>query len=228
MSTLTNPERQFLGCLMRLPADKARHLLAGMRADDLADPVAAFVLQLAIELVALDQPPAPVAVFVRAVNTGRAVGEHRQTWLGGWIGETYSDTTTPALAPWLKTAVLEAAWRRALATHAHRVAQAADGSPAEVLRDVADDMATVDDLWARYQSALEQPARLESLPDLDTEAADEPSLTARHYRPRRGRKNHVAQPLRAGRRRRGVARRHPRRVVAVRLLRRPDGQRRRR
>ncbi|MFD8492422.1 hypothetical protein [Amycolatopsis sp. NPDC059657] len=171
MSTLTDPERQFLGCLMRLPADKARHLLAGMRADDLADPVAEFVLQLAIELVAAGQPPAPVALFVHAVDTGRAVGEHRQTWLGGWLGETYSDTTTPALAPWLKTAVLEAAWRRALGTHARRLAHAVDGSSADVLRDVADDTATVDELWARYQAALDQPTRLESAPDLDTEAA---------------------------------------------------------
>ncbi|MFK0243539.1 hypothetical protein ACIQUM_02490 [Amycolatopsis azurea] len=159
---LTDPERQFLGCLMWLSADQARRLLTGMRADDLADPMATFVLQLAIELVADGHPPAPVALFVHAVRTGRATGEHRQHRLGGWLRETYSDVT-PALAGWLKTVVLENAWRRALTAHAQRLIQAAESSPAEIVRDLADDT-TAEELWTRYRDTLSESA---GIPRLD-------------------------------------------------------------
>jgi hypothetical protein len=60
-----------------------------MRADDLADPMAAHVLQLVIEVVAAGQPPAPVAVFAHAVATGRAPGETAAPgWAGGWPRST--------------------------------------------------------------------------------------------------------------------------------------------
>ncbi|AIJ20652.1 hypothetical protein [Amycolatopsis methanolica] len=151
---LTNPERQFLGCLMQLPARRARRLLAGMRAADFAGGMAAHVLQLAIEVVAADQTPAPVTLYTHALATGQAPGEKRREWLSGWLVDTFRDAPMPELADHLKAVLLEAAWRRALLGHARRIEQAVAGSPTAVLRELADDTAAIDELWNRYQAAL--------------------------------------------------------------------------
>lgn len=151
---ITNPERQFVGCLMCLPLTAARRALAGMRATDLADPMTAHAVQLAIEVIAAGQPPAPVTLFAHAVATGQAPGETRRAWLGKWLADTYTATDVPALAPYLKAVVLEAAWRRAVHAHAQRVLQAAEHGPTELLRDLADDTAHIDELWTRYHHAL--------------------------------------------------------------------------
>jgi hypothetical protein len=152
---LTDTERHFLGCLMWLPLTPARRLLAGMCGDDVADPMAAFVLRLAIEVVATDAPPAPVALFTHAVSTGQVIGEQRQAWLGGWLRETYGAVTLPILGERLKIAVLEAAWRRALTIHARRLTQAAEGSSADIARDISTDTAALDALWSRYRAATD-------------------------------------------------------------------------
>ncbi|GAB3008628.1 hypothetical protein LWP59_02615 [Amycolatopsis acidiphila] len=152
---LIDPERAFLGCLLHLPATLARRVLAGMRADDLAGALAAPALQLVIELVAAGTAPAPVAVYAHAVATGRAAGEKRREWLSGWLIDTYRDAPPPALADHLKTVVLEAAWRRALLVHAHRIEQAIDTTDTAALRELADDgHAGAAELWSRYQAAL--------------------------------------------------------------------------
>ncbi|WP_329054059.1 hypothetical protein OG738_13500 [Amycolatopsis sp. NBC_01488] len=157
---LTDPRRQFLGALMQLSAPAARVALAGMRADDFGHGMAAHVAQLAIETVAAGHAPAPVALYAHAVTTGQAPGEHRRHWLTGWLIDTYRDAPPAALGPHLKAVVLEAAWRAAVATHARRLAQAAEDAPAEVLRELTDDT-TVDELWTRYQAAcITEPAPL--------------------------------------------------------------------
>lgn len=154
-SPLVDPERQFVGCLLWLPHVTARRVLAGMRADDLADPMAAHVLQLVIEVVAADVAPAPVAVYSHAVATGQAPGEHNRHRLGRWLADTYGHTPpTQHLAAHLKTVVLEAAWRRAVAEHATRLAHAVESSPTDVLHALADDTAHADDLWQRYRASL--------------------------------------------------------------------------
>lgn len=159
---LVEPERQFVGCLMCLPLNSARRLLAGMRAHDLADPQAAQVLALAIELVGAGQPPAPVTLYAHAVATGRAAGETRRSWLGTWLADTYTATQLPALGPHLKAVVLEAAWRRAIAAHGRRLVHAAEHSPTDVLADLADDAGRIADLWDRYQRARDdRPTTLE-------------------------------------------------------------------
>ena len=159
---LTDPERQFLGCLMQLPARPARRLLTGMRASDFAGGMTAHVLQLAIEVVAADHTPAPVALYAHATATGQAPGEKRREWLSGWLLDTYRDAPPPALADHLKAVVLEAAWRRALLAQARRIEQAVQTSPSEVLRELADDTAAVDELWTRYQAATTaHPTHLE-------------------------------------------------------------------
>ncbi|GAA5128913.1 hypothetical protein [Haloechinothrix salitolerans] len=153
----TDIERQFVGTLLWLPTHQARTVLAGMRADDLATPMPADVLQIVIELVAAGHDPAPVAVFSHAVITGRAPGETRRGWLGKWLADTYTacQATTPAHAQHLKAVVLEAAWRRAIAEHAARLAQAARDSATDVLAALADDTSRIDALWARYRTALD-------------------------------------------------------------------------
>jgi len=159
---LTNPEHQFLGCLMQLPARPARRLLAGMRATDFTGGMTRHVLQLAIEVVAAGHAPAPVALYAHAIATGQAPGEKRREWLSGWLLDTYRDAPPPALADHLKAVVLEAAWRRAVLVHARRIEQAVQNSPSEVLRELADDTAVIDELWTRYQAATAaNPTRLE-------------------------------------------------------------------
>ncbi|MFI6029195.1 hypothetical protein [Amycolatopsis magusensis] len=155
---LLDPQRQFLGCLMQLPTRPARRLLAGMRADDMAAPLPAMVLQLAIETVAADRPPAPAALFAHAVATGRASGDTRRRLVGRWITDAYSDAPPAVLADYLKAAVLADAWRRAVAEHAARLTQAAAESPAEIVRDLCQDTAHLDALWDRYTAATGQHA----------------------------------------------------------------------
>jgi hypothetical protein len=153
---LLDPEQQFVGCLMWLPLDNARLVLAGMRATDLADPTAAAVLQLAIELVAADRPPVPVTLYAHATTTGRVTGEHHRARLGRWLTDTYTATRpVPGLPEHLKIVVLETAWRRALHRHATRVLHATDSSSTDVVHELADDTSHADDLWTRYRTATD-------------------------------------------------------------------------
>ncbi|MFI5585213.1 hypothetical protein ACIA5G_09290 [Amycolatopsis sp. NPDC051758] len=160
-TTLLDPERQFLGCVMQVRIAAARRLLAGMRADDFGSPVAAYVLQLVIELVAADQSPTPMAVIDHArektpaeLRSGQANRLHH---VGLWIVETYSDG--PILPPayygtWLKALVVKDAYRRAVREHAVRLVQAIDSDSAtDVLRRRLDDTERLDDLWRRYCEA---------------------------------------------------------------------------
>lgn len=162
-SAVIDPERQFLGCLMQLTNDPARRLLTGMRATDLADPIASDLLQLAIELVAADRAPTPLALFdglwETTDNRPWAGGTRRLQMAGSWITDTYQHA--PALPTmtggWLKTVVLKAAWRRAVHAHGRRLVQAvSDEWSTTALYDAADDTAQVDDLWTRYRTACEQ------------------------------------------------------------------------
>ncbi|NKQ54411.1 hypothetical protein HFP15_16130 [Amycolatopsis sp. K13G38] len=160
-AALIDPERQLLGCLLQLPTGPARRVLAEMHANDLADPEAAHVLGLAIEVLARDQDPAPVVLYTHAVTTGQAPGRTRREALAQWLFDTYRDAPPAALAEHLKAAVLEAAWRRALTAHADRLRQAADTAPTDLLRELADDTGAIDDLWRRYRAAAEPTTRLE-------------------------------------------------------------------
>jgi len=155
IAALLDPERQFLGCLMQLPLGPVRRLMAGMCACDLADPTAAAVLQLTIELLADGQPPAPVALYTHAVATGRAVGDTRRRHLALWIVDTYRDAPPAVTADHLKTVVLEAAWRRAVTLHALRVLQSVEQCPTDVLREITEDTTAADDLWIRYRTEID-------------------------------------------------------------------------
>ena len=166
---LLDPERQFLGCVMQLALAAARRLLAGMRSDDFDSPIAAHVLQLAIEVTATDRPPTPVVLMDHARETAamprRSGGANRLRALGLWLVDTYSDG--PILPPayygaWLKSLVLKNAYRRAVREHALRLAQAVEQDAAtERLRDLLDDTDRLEDLWRRCQHPDDHGLRLE-------------------------------------------------------------------
>jgi hypothetical protein len=159
-SVILDPERQFLGCVMQLDADPARRLLAGMQAADLNEPIASDVLQLAIELVATDQAPTPLALLDgvwETTDTRPWTGSPRRLQtVGSWLADTYHHAPhAPAVSgTWLKTVVLKAAWRRAVRAHGVRLVQAVDDEWVTTsLFEIADDTARIDDLWSRYLAA---------------------------------------------------------------------------
>jgi hypothetical protein len=165
-SALLNPEHQFLGCLMQLPLNPARRVLSGMRPTDLADPMATFVLHLAIQAIAHDQPPAPVVLFEHAHETAERPRTARLQQVALWIAETYqaAPTAPEQHAVYLKAVVLKTAWRRAVAEHAQRLLQAVAESPTDEVRELADDTTEADELWTRYLGARDHntlSARLE-------------------------------------------------------------------
>src|ERR1044072_6472605 len=88
-AVILDPERQYLGCVLQLDTNPARRLLAGMQAAELADPTASTVLHLAIELIAADQAPSPLALLDRAwESTDRRPwtgGPHRLQALDSWL-----------------------------------------------------------------------------------------------------------------------------------------------
>lgn len=158
-----DPERQFLGCVMQLDVNPARKLLAGMRATDLADPIASDLLQLAIELLALDHAPTPIALLDGVRETTdtrpRAGGTHALRTFGYWLAETchHAPPAPAAHGAWLKTVVLKAAWRRTVRAHGLLLVQAVDDEWSTTsLHEAADDTTRVDDLWSRYRAACEQ------------------------------------------------------------------------
>lgn len=155
-----DPERQFLGCLMQLATDPARSLLTGMQAADLGSPVTVEVLQLAIELVAANQAPTPLALLDRVWETTDTRpwtgGARRLHTLGVWIADTYhhAPLAPAACGAWVKSLVLKAAWRRAVREHGLRLVQAVEQEcSTESLYAITDDTSRIDDLWSRYQAA---------------------------------------------------------------------------
>lgn len=148
-------EHAFLGCLLRLPQHPARRVLAGMRPDDCGDPAAATVLHLIIQVIAAGHAPQPVTVFTHARTTGQVSGDYATRRLADWIIDAHRDAPAPAAADYLKAVVLEHAWRRALRTHARRVQLAAEADDVTAVHEFAEDTGTVEELWTRYQAALD-------------------------------------------------------------------------
>ncbi|MEV4728891.1 hypothetical protein [Saccharopolyspora sp. NPDC049426] len=148
-------EAAFVGCLMRCDAEAARELLAGMRADDLASPIASEVLALAIGLVPRGIAPDPAVLYAEARRTGRLDTEHRHELLTDWLIDTYRAAAEPIVGSYLKTSVLEAAYRRALREYAYRILTRVDHVEASQLADLAalDDRAI--DLQQRHHRATE-------------------------------------------------------------------------
>ncbi|WP_284741806.1 hypothetical protein [Amycolatopsis sp. RTGN1] len=165
-AALLDPERQFLGCLLQLPASAACALLAGIDPDDLATPMSAFILELVIDVVASDRDPTPGLVLGHAVTTGRAGGEQQHAWLGHELITLYQAAPVPLTGKHYKALILEAAWRRALRTYATRLQQAAESSAADILATIYAERSAVDAVYSRYRAAAEPeswPAALSTL-----------------------------------------------------------------
>lgn len=164
-------ERAFLSCVLAAPRPDAAQLLAGMRADDFTTPIARLVAQLAIELTADNVPPTPSAILAHAATTGRVPAlrdrsaeyfgggsDQRYTRLAHWLLEAFALPTWPGLGYYLKTSVIEHAWRRAITEHATRLTQAATHSPIDVLAALLDDTDRITDLQRRHHAADEGAA----------------------------------------------------------------------
>jgi replicative DNA helicase len=156
---LLDHERQFLGCLLHLPAPPARRLAAGLDPGDFADPPHGWVFELITGVLAAGRAPCPVAVLDHARDhtdlTPRSGGAQRLAHLGIWLVDTYHDCAHPSepYAAWLKELVLKHAWRRAITAHAHRVLQATEHATTSELRRVHSDTGRIEELWRRYQRA---------------------------------------------------------------------------
>lgn len=148
-------EAAFLGCLMRCDAAAARELLSGMRPDDLAGPIASEVLALAIGLVTRGIAPDPAVLYAEARRTGCLDTEHRHALLADWLIDTYRAAAEPVVGSYLKAAVLELAYRRALREHAHHILARVDRIEACQLADLAALNDDAIDLQKRHHHATE-------------------------------------------------------------------------
>lgn len=150
-----DPDAAFLGCLMRCDTATARELLTGLRPDDLAQPIAREVLTLAVRLNLREHAPGPAALYAEARRAGFLDTENKHTLLTDWLIDTYRAAPDPVVGPYLKTAVLEGAYRRALREHAHRLLVRVEIADADELAELAtlDDHAI--DLENRHRQAIE-------------------------------------------------------------------------
>lgn len=157
--------RGFLGMLMTCPAHQARELLAGMRATDAGDGIRGVVLDLVLGVVAAGVAPDPRVLLAEAQRRGLLDTATKHEQFAMWLFETYRAAPFPEAGPYLKTAVLEAALRRALAEHAHRLHHAAAFSDIEQLRALADLDDDLVDLWQRYDAATTEPSTAQAEAD---------------------------------------------------------------
>jgi replicative DNA helicase len=145
------PDRAFLGCLMRVSAATAQGLLAGMRPEDAHSSTARQVLHLAIHLTVQDLPCDPVTLLSAARNHGWLATEHHHQRFAQWLIETYRAAPTPDAAFVIKRDLLEDALRRALAAQARRVLDIAAHGQIDRLRETATlDTDRITDLWHRF------------------------------------------------------------------------------
>ncbi|WP_275293195.1 hypothetical protein [Amycolatopsis sp. La24] len=172
-----DPENQFLGSVLWSDLPGARALMAGMRPDDFARPMAAHVAHLAMQVMADNQAPGPALLFDQAVRTGQASGEHRATWLSRELADLYGNAAGAVHGPRFKAAVLEHAYRRAAARYARRLLQAADQADPAGIAARLDERGELDALAARYRAAA-GPDALDP-PDIVRPAGPQPGPARR-------------------------------------------------
>lgn len=169
---LTDPERQFLGTVMHLPASVAGRLLSGLDTSDFANPTAELVFILQQTAVGLELAPSPAVLFDAAREhldrTPRSGAANRLSHLGLWLVDTYRDTPPLGFehASWLKATVLKHAWRRAVADHAARVLQAVEQCSTDELRRIARDTSDLENTWRRFREASDVEHERPHHPDL--------------------------------------------------------------
>ncbi|GAA3554453.1 hypothetical protein GCM10022222_42610 [Amycolatopsis ultiminotia] len=152
-SPVFEAENQFLGSVLWSDLAGARTLMAGMRPDDFARPMAAHIARLAMQVMAQGQAPGPALLFDQATQTGQARGEHRITWLTRELADLYGHAAGAVFGPRFKTSVLDAAYRRAATRYAHRLAEAAATGDAAAIAARLDERGDLDALAERYRAA---------------------------------------------------------------------------
>lgn len=149
-----DPVRTFLGCLMTCSAERARELLAGMRPADAGHGVRGIVFELAVRVTAAGIPPDPQVLVAEARRRGLLTTADKAHSVAMWVFETYRQAPWPEAGWFLRTAVLEAAYRRAVGEHAQRLAQAAQTAPVEQLPALVEPSDELVDLWQRLAADL--------------------------------------------------------------------------
>ncbi|MEV6226520.1 hypothetical protein AB0L88_01355 [Saccharopolyspora shandongensis] len=154
----TDVIRGFLGCLMAAPASgglfPARELVAGMRPDDAGPGVRGVAFELILRVVAAGVAPDPRVLLAEAQRTGHLDTTHKHEQFAMWLSETYRTAPFPESGWFLRTAVLEAAYRRRMREHTLRLQQATEFAAIEqlpVLAELDDDLV---DLWQRLAADL--------------------------------------------------------------------------
>ncbi|MBQ0928538.1 hypothetical protein [Saccharopolyspora endophytica] len=149
-----DPVRAFLGCLMCCSAERARELLAGMRPTDAGHGVREVVFELAVRVTAAGIAPDPQVLVAEARRRGLLATADRAQSVAMWVFETYQRAPWPEAGWFLRTAVLEAAYRRAVGEHAQRVVHAAATAPVEQLPGLVEPSDELVDLWQRLAADL--------------------------------------------------------------------------
>lgn len=157
-----DPVRAFLGCLMCSRAERARELLAGMRASDAGSGIRGVVMDLVVRAAGKGIAPDPQVLVAEARRRGLMDTEHRAQTLVMWVFETYQHAPYPEAGWFLRTAVLEHAYRRELAAHAQRLTQAVETSDLETLAGLVEPDDALVDLGHRLRGDL---ARWTRTPD---------------------------------------------------------------
>ncbi|GAB3676454.1 hypothetical protein GCM10027597_15930 [Saccharopolyspora tripterygii] len=160
-----DPVRTFLGCLMCCSAERARELLAGMRPTDAGHGVREVVFELAVRVTAAGIPPGPQVLVAEARRRGLLATADQVHSVAMWVFETYQQAPWPEAGWFLRTAVLEAAYRRAVGEHAQRLAQAAETASVEQLPALVEPSDELVDLWQRLAADLARWQR-DTTPDV--------------------------------------------------------------
>lgn len=152
--SVSDPVRAFLGCLMQCRADRARELLAGMRANDAGPGIRGVVMELVVRATGKGVAPDPQVLVAEAYRRGWMTTEHHAQSLAMWVFETYQHAPYPETGWFLRTAVLEHAYRRELAAHAKRLAQAVETSGLETLASLVEPDDALVDLGRRLHGDI--------------------------------------------------------------------------
>lgn len=146
-------ERDYVGALMHLPADRVLALAQLVRADDLADPRLAIVYTGIVEVAVSGRNPDPALTDAYLREAGMVRASDRAAVVA-LIVDLYAEVPLPGAAESYARAVVQEAVRRRVATAATRLAQSADHSGLDgLVAVVTDEAAAIVAACARLDAA---------------------------------------------------------------------------
>lgn len=149
-----DPVRAFLGCLMASGAERARKLLAGMRPTDAGPGIRGVAFELTLGVVAAGVAPDPRVLLAEARRRGQLDTEDKHQRFSVWLFDTYATAPYPEAGWFLRTAVLETAYRQLIREHAQRLLDAAEFADTPTLRALSEPDDALVDLWQRLAADL--------------------------------------------------------------------------